>query len=271
MASPTITSSRWVFLRGLAREAAHWGDFVNVFKKTLNAEVHCLDLPGAGRFHHVNCPLTVKEMAEFVRRQAHDEGLTEEPLNILAVSLGGMVALEWLTRYTEEISSAVMINSSLGGLSPFYRRLRWQIYGDFLQVATGNSAEEREKRILKLISHRQEAHEKISREWAEIHQLRPISPLNIARQLAAAAQYRGPQLAPTQPLLWLAGEQDRLVDCSCTYDLQIKFGGDISLHPWGGHDLTLDDGPWVAENVKQWFSRIGAPPSENSKTVQSQS
>jgi len=28
----------------------------------------------------------------------------------------------------------------------------------------------------------------------------------------------------------------------------------IALHPWSGHDLTLDDGPWVAEQVARWLA-----------------
>ena len=38
----------WVLLRGLTREARHWGGFPERLGAALGVEVHCLDLPGNG-------------------------------------------------------------------------------------------------------------------------------------------------------------------------------------------------------------------------------
>ena len=42
----------WILLRGLARESAHWGDFIPLLQSTFpDAQLTLLDLPGTGRFH----------------------------------------------------------------------------------------------------------------------------------------------------------------------------------------------------------------------------
>ena len=41
--------SDWVFMRGLTRESAHWGDFPARFESALpGARVYLIDLPGNG-------------------------------------------------------------------------------------------------------------------------------------------------------------------------------------------------------------------------------
>ena len=49
---PSATASRpdtWFLLRGLSREAGHWGEFVPALRAALpDAAIHTIDLPGAG-------------------------------------------------------------------------------------------------------------------------------------------------------------------------------------------------------------------------------
>ena len=52
----------WVLLRGLMREARHWGEFAATFQAQLSGtRVVARDLPGNGRLHHLRSPLHLEE------------------------------------------------------------------------------------------------------------------------------------------------------------------------------------------------------------------
>ena len=90
------------------------------------------DLPGNGERHAMDSPTRVAEMVEFCREDLSARGIAP-PYRLLALSLGGMVAVEWAHRYPQEIARCVLINTSMRPYSPFYRRLRWQNYGALLR------------------------------------------------------------------------------------------------------------------------------------------
>jgi pimeloyl-ACP methyl ester carboxylesterase len=69
--------------------------------------------------------------------------------------MGGMVALEWALHHPLEVNGLVLINSSLGGISPFWRRLRPGALGPLARALIAGSAE-REALIHRLTCARQE-------------------------------------------------------------------------------------------------------------------
>jgi pimeloyl-ACP methyl ester carboxylesterase len=54
-------------------------------------------------------------------------------------------------------------------------------------------------------------------------------------------------------VLVLGSEQDRLVSVLCSKALAQQGAYELRLHPDAGHDLPLDDGPWVARQVQSWL------------------
>ncbi|MEI6473549.1 MAG: hypothetical protein WCO20_12995, partial [Holophagaceae bacterium] len=68
------------------------------------------------------------------------------------------------------------------------------------------------------------------------------------------ARYKAPLKAPV-PTLLLLGAGDRLVDPQCSRKIAARWGCALAVHPWAGHDLTLDDTPWVADRVRDWLER----------------
>ena len=67
------SSKNWIFLRGLSRESAHWGDFPAAFEKRFaGTKVFPIDLPGNGEYCNTSTPLTLKGLAEFVRMYITD-------------------------------------------------------------------------------------------------------------------------------------------------------------------------------------------------------
>lgn len=243
----------WILLRGLARESAHWGAFVPLLQSTFpDAQITLLDLPGTGRFHRKTSPNTIKAITDSVRSHALDMGLIQQPVTILALSLGAMVAWEWMLSYPEEICGAALMNTSFADLSPFYQRLRWQSYRKFLALAMTRDLHNRESGILRLVSNRRNRDEQICQGWEQIQSERPISLKNSFRQIIAAASYRPGDTKPKQPVLLLNGQGDRLVSPACSEAIHEKWNLELHRHIGAGHDLTLDDGAWVALQLKDW-------------------
>lgn len=249
------STQNWILLRGLARESAHWGAFVPLLQSTFpDAQITPLDLPGTGCFHRETSPTSIKAITDSVRRHALDKGLLQQPTTILALSLGAMVAWEWIRRYPEDIDSAVLMNTSFADLSPFYQRLRWQSYRDFIALAMTRNLHNRESGILQLTSNRPDQDERITQAWEKIQIERPISLNNSFRQIIAAASYRPGDIKPKQPVLLLNGQGDRLVSPACSEAIHKKWKLELRRHPWAGHDLPLDDGAWVVLQLKDWVN-----------------
>jgi len=258
--TPGAPLDTWVLLRGLTREAGHWGGFVAQLQARLpGARVVCVDLPGSGVHHADRSPSRVTPMVEAARRELARRGLPP-PYHLLALSLGGMVALDWAARRPGELGGAVLVNTSLAGLSPLHHRLRPAAWPSLARLSVGlGSALQREATILRLTSARPGEHLDAPADWAGIRSARPVSAGNAWRQLLAAARYRAPRDRPLVPLLLLAGAGDRLVDPRCSQALARLWGATLAMHPGAGHDLPLDDGPWVAAQVATWRANAMPP------------
>jgi pimeloyl-ACP methyl ester carboxylesterase len=83
-----------------------------------------------------------------------------------------------------------------------------------------------------------------------------VSARNARHQLLAAMRYRAPGNGLASPVLILVSGQDALVDASCSRQLAQRWNAAISEHPTAGHDLPLDDGPWVVRKVKHWLQAL---------------
>ncbi|KAB8044635.1 alpha/beta fold hydrolase [Janthinobacterium aquaticum] len=249
-------SHTWVLLRGLMREQRHWGNFPAQLAQALpDATIVTPDLPGNGQQYRMDSATRVAQTVEFCRQDLLARGLAP-PYRLLALSLGGMVAVEWASLYPHELASCVLINTSMRPFSPFHQRLRWQNYGALLrQLLLGDQASQ-EALILRLTSTRHRAgNTELVRQWVAFQQQYPVSRRNALRQLLSAARFRAPASRPGMPLLVLAGAQDRLVDHRCSLTLAQAWQADIAVHPEGGHDLPLDQPQWVAQQLAQWLQR----------------
>lgn len=246
--------STWVLLRGLMRESRHWGEFPQLFQHATGAQhVVTLDFPGNGSLHAQASATSVAEMANNCRVQLQQLGYAP-PYHVLALSLGAMVAVAWSELYPEEIDKMVLINTSLAPYNPFYHRLR---PGNYLALSglLYGSAKQCESLILRLTSilKSRTQQQTILQQWLIYAREYPVTRANILRQLRAAISYRAALSAPAVPVLLLAATQDRLVNVKCSLTLAQHWHCTIRLHPAAGHDLPLDDGGWVAQQVSEWL------------------
>lgn len=246
----------WVLLRGLMREARHWGEFPAQFKYTLDAQyLVTLDFPGNGSLHAQTSRTRVVEMASYCHVQLRQLGYAP-PYCVLALSLGAMVAVAWSELYPAEIERMVLINASLAPYNPFYHRLRPANYPALIRHLLLGSVAQRENLILQLTSslkndpqHKQA----ILDQWIAYAREYPVTLANVLRQLLAAARYHAAPAAPSIPVLLLAGQHDRLVNANCSLTLAQRWGCTIRMHPTAGHDLPLDDSAWVVQQVIAWL------------------
>ena len=126
------------------------GPFPKIFEERVpEAKVFTLDLAGMGTERRRNTPISVKETMEDARHRW--EALNADfggPWGLLAISFGGMVALEWGAQHPYDFQRIVTINTSVGSLSPAQHRLRPGVWLDFLKIARSKSAIQKERTIL---------------------------------------------------------------------------------------------------------------------------
>ncbi len=250
--------STWILLRGLTREQRHWGDFPRQLAEALpEARVCCLELPGNGGLNELDSPTRIADMVAHCRREVARLNLTP-PFNLLAMSLGAMVAVAWAENRPAEIQACVLINTSFGGVNAMPKRLRPRAWPRLLACLLARSARGRERAVFKLTTRRVPEASGVVDEWAAIRQTRPVSLKNALRQVLAAVRFRAPVIAPV-PTLVLAGARDGLVDPRCSKEIARRWGCALAIHPEAGHDLPLDDGAWVAHQVSVWLLSVPGP------------
>jgi len=245
--------SDWIFLRGLVREQRHWGGFVREFEsRMLGTKAYPVDFPGNGALNHMRSPLTIMEMVDTCRSQIQEQGLSA-PYRIVSISMGAMVAVQWAHVYPDEVACMVLMNTSMRPFSRFYQRLRPANYIPLLQlILAGASARHWEEAILKMTSH--QPGEPVLESWTHLRERFPVSRWNATRQLWAAARFRAPTQKPRAAILLVASERDQLVSVACSKAIAERWNIPLQVHPTAGHDLTLDDGPWVVDQVQRWLS-----------------
>ena len=132
---PVRPPRQWILLRGLTREAAHWGAFGERFAQAVPGDqVLALDLPGNGEFHGLVSPLSVQGMVQACRAELAQRAVAP-PYHLLAMSLGAMVATEWARVAPHEVAGCVLINTSLRPFSPFWHRLQLHNIAPLLWLA----------------------------------------------------------------------------------------------------------------------------------------
>lgn len=249
----------WVLLRGLIREQRHWQDFRQRMQTTFpQDQVLSVDFPGNGECYQQRSPASIEAMVVALRQQLAEH--CSGPVHVVALSLGAMATLHWLTDYPGEVSRAVLINSSVSRFSPFWRRLRPANYGRILfrGLLAGNALI-RERNILAMTSNllTAEQREQVAQTWAAYAAERPVSRANALRQLCAAARFQAPiRLPGAVPVLLLNSAGDRLVDPQCSLAMARGWGLPIRVHPQAGHDLTLDDPDWALAAISDWLAPV---------------
>jgi pimeloyl-ACP methyl ester carboxylesterase len=245
----------WILLRGLSRESGHWGEFLPRFQNAFAGDhVVPLDFPGNGALHLQQSPKTVQAMVAHCRERLAKLGLLP-PYRVVALSMGGMVSVAWAHACPQEVTHQVLINTSMRPISPFYKRLRPTNYLRLLSLLlNGANAHKWEHTIWRMTS-RMSPPETVDG-WVKLRQQHPVQPLNALRQLWAASRFTAPLTPPPATALLLASKHDALVNVACSRSIAQHWNWPLFEHPRAGHDLPLDDGQWVIEQILEWQSGL---------------
>jgi pimeloyl-ACP methyl ester carboxylesterase len=252
--------SQWILLRGLTREARHWGAFPESFGAATGGErgVTLIDLPGNGAERTEPAPPDVAGMAAFVRARAAALGI-EGPYRLLAMSLGAMVATEWAARHPDDIERLVLINTSMRPYARMAERLRPAAWQALARVAVSWTRPMRCERIIHALTcNRRDTITADVATWAVLRDTAPVGAASGLRQLWAAARFRAPDEPPRCPALLLSSAADGLVDPVCSVRIASRWGAAHAVHPWAGHDLPHDDPAWTCRTIVAWLRQIDA-------------
>lgn len=243
-------------LRGLVREARHWGHLKDYFAEHLPAaSMHTVDFPGIGSEISRPSPSNMDAIVDDMRaRHLADRAAAgiaaDAPWAIFAVSLGGMVALNWATRYPQDFARVVVVNTSAGNLSTPFQRFAWRNLGKVLRATFTGSAVRRERLLLSFTVNEPSIDlDAIATQWATFPR---ASRLTLIRQMWAASRWKLPTNL-TPPVLVLASDADRLCNVQCGKNIAAHLGAPLRVHPTGGHELPRDAPDWCIETVQHWL------------------
>jgi pimeloyl-ACP methyl ester carboxylesterase len=248
---------KWLILRGLVREQRHWHEFKGILENKLKsidpkAEVHALDMAGFGTEVDRVSPKTISGIVDDIReRWLKLKTNPEDQWGILAVSLGGMVAAQWTSHYPNDFVKAVLINSSMSGLSPLHERMIPKNYPKVFQLLLSKNLVQREKTILSMTTNF--TREKIqSRAEKQAPYGEKVNRFNALFQIMAAVRFKAPQKIRV-PMLVLVADGDSLVSPRCSDAIARQYQAKIIRHPTANHDLAGDDPDWIAQQVCEWY------------------
>jgi len=247
---------KWLILRGLVREQRHWHEFKGILEGKLksidpSAEVHAIDMAGFGTEIERVSAKTIAGIVDDLRQRWNLLKKTpDEEWGVLAVSLGGMVTACWISRYPEDFKKAVLINSSMSGLSPIQDRMKPSNYSKIFKLLLSTDLVQREMTILSMTTNFPK-----DRIRARAEKQAPygqnVNKMNAVYQIMAAIRFKAPERIVT-PMIVLVGDGDQLVSPRCSEAIARQYQAKLIRHPTGNHDLTADAPEWVADQVGAW-------------------
>lgn len=247
MTSANQQPENWVLIRGLIRSKYHWGSFPEKLKKELNLKsVECVELAGNGYLADQFTPDTIEQALVDLKKQLPSDFIN---FGIIGISLGGMLAAKWAQLYPQEVSHLVLINSS-SSLSPFYKRLNPAQYAGIIKNLAIFNPSAIEKFILSATSNRTENWLPLVKDYSEFQKNHPVSLNNFIQQLKLTSQVDFSQIPKSKKLI-LTSQKDRLVSYECSKAIAEAWNCPIEFNSHAGHDLPLDDAPWVIDQIKK--------------------
>lgn len=244
-----------VLIRGLLRESRHWLHFPVLLSEKLQRPVFALDLPGCGALYQEKSAVSVPALRKQLQQQ-WAQGYPQyqgQAVHLVAISMGGMLALDWALTAPEQVKSVVLINSSSAGLNPFWQRL---LPGNYLKVLLCLLAGpiQREELIWQMTVN-SPVQPDVLKQWQQWAIENPVSRINALRQLWAASRFQVTQ-QPACPVCVVSGLADQLVSPRCSQALANQLNAALLTHADAGHDLPLEAGHWLADVIGQNLNEV---------------
>ena len=242
-------------LRGLGRESGHWGNtFMDQVKETYpEATFTLLDLPGAGAFHYQSAQISIEGMSAFLQQEYQESLQNTSGKNILlATSLSGNVALEWVLHHPDNFQGLVLVGTSLKKVCKKKERVQKSAKKEFFDIFMTADVTEREQKFLSINSNLYAENDSILQRWIDIQEKRPISKTTLFKQTMAGMFYLTPNTKPAIPILVVGSEGDKIVNPVCIQKVQTHLEADLAMHEYAGHGIPIDAPVWLADQLTHW-------------------
>ena len=256
--SHKILPKKWVLIRGLIRSREHWGDFPEKLKVRLNLEsAQCVELPGNGYLNTEITPTKIDDVISSFKKQISG---VNEPIGIIGISLGGMLAAKWAQAFPGEVSHLILINSS-SPLNSFHERLLIKNYPGIFKTLFFSDPVQIEEFILGVSSNEVSKWNPLLHSYSNFQAAHPVSTMNFIRQLRLTSQVDF-KVVPQAESLILTSTKDRLVHHKCSEQIAQTWNCPIHFHNRAGHDLPLDDAEWVLDQIVFSLNRSAVSAAE---------
>lgn len=245
-------ATHWLLLRGLSHDQRHWGKFPDTFAARLGCTVTCLDAPGFGTEHLRTSPRSIAAITDDIRSRFDRDG---KRWSILAISLGAMIALDWCARYPGDFDNAVIINTSTRATAA-HRRFNPALLPALAASRLRKDPQLAHERavLARVANHPPVDRDELAQQWVGYLRDQPSSGRSLLNQSIAAMRFDLPAHIDV-PALVLNSRHDRVVHNSASHTIATRLGAPVRIHDTAGHDLTLDDAPWVCDQVRAWLNR----------------
>ena len=243
----------WLLLRGLSRQKLHWGDFPQHLARLSGSEVLFEDLPGFGVRNEEPSPSTIEGIAETIATSAFtDSRLKAGKINLVGISMGGMVALALAQAFPEKVASLSLINTSFKPYCAFYQRLQPSAYVGFVKAWFNPMMQQSEREILRLSSNFRDSDDVLLDQWLAFRRQQKPSRAAALKQIVAATRFSFYGDKPVADILFVASSKDKVVSPRCSENAACAWNADYRCHRSAGHDLPLDAPEWLAEELVSW-------------------
>jgi pimeloyl-ACP methyl ester carboxylesterase len=253
-----------LLLRGLIRDQRCWGDFPSrLAAHAPHLKLHYLDLPGVGTENARECPDSITAIRIDVAKRFHERvaqgKFPKGPWSLMAISMGGMVAIDWVAAEPDLFQNFVVINTSAADVARVFERFRFRHLPEMIYALATGEPERSERLILKIVSNRFQEMDSLLSEQIRWRKERPVSRKTFVRQILSAARFRLPNSRLKPRTVLISSEGDRLVSPLCSARLAERLGVPRISHPWSGHDIPVDDPEWLAQRLREILPDPNAP------------
>jgi len=257
--SEAFSGHHFFLIRGLTREAGHWG---STFDGLLNErfdkpQITYMDLPGSGIFYDKKASVKLSKMSEQTRSYYLETiKKSKDKKIVVATSLAGMMMLEWSQKYNEDFDAIVLSAVGLKKVCTSKERVSPSAKRKMFNIGTTFNLKEKERKIYQINSNNEVKENKVVDNWVEIQEKRPMSFFNTMKQ-ALSGLFYNPQITKSKiPILVLGSKKDAVVSEECIKKVALHLGAKYKLHETSGHGIPIDAPDWMADSIQEWLEEI---------------
>ena len=234
-----------LLLRGINSDSRYWLDFPNEFDEDIKLLI--VDLPGTGKNLESKTPLSISEHVKFLRNQINPDYLSQG-IHIIGLSLGGMIAIQWLSMFPNEIRSVTAMSSTGGKFFSSITRINpinWLKLTFSMTIDKIFRTNFFPKNLVSIVTNIPETNARnnwIATKFASLGNESRVSIFSTLRQIIAASRWspdfsNSPKLG--KRVLLLKAKYDRFIPPKAVKKLHILIPNSELHEIPGGHQISL--------------------------------